>query len=123
MNAIEQAVATYQPACLLALFSGGHDSVTSTHLAAQHPMFRAVVHVNTGIGIEQTREYVRQVCHDQGWTLIEECAPEGWYDRRCLEKGMPGGPIQQGIMYQRLNDDQVREVVSTLSVWQGEAVW
>lgn len=122
MNAIEQAVATYQPACLLALFSGGHDSVTSTHLAAQHPMFRAVVHVNTGIGIEQTREYVRQVCHDQRWPLIEECAPAGWYDQNCLTKGMPGGPAQHGIMYQRLKDDQVRRVVRRYQRRRGDTV-
>jgi 3'-phosphoadenosine 5'-phosphosulfate sulfotransferase (PAPS reductase)/FAD synthetase len=31
---IDQAVAEYSPAGVLALFSGGHDSVTSTHIAA-----------------------------------------------------------------------------------------
>src|SRR5215510_12342595 len=98
LEVIEQAVLEYQPACVLGLFSGGHDSVTSTHIAAQHPAFRGVLHVNTGIGIEETREYVRQVCRDQGWPLIEEHA---------MEKGLPGGPIDHGIMYQRLKDDQV----------------
>src|SRR5262252_6563634 len=122
LSAIEQAIAEFQPACLLALFSGGHDSVTSTHLAAQHPMFRAVVHVNTGIGIEETREYVRQVCSDQGWPLIEECAPAGWYDQNCLTKGMPGGPMQHGIMYQRLKDDQVRAVVRRFKRRKGDTV-
>jgi len=122
MGAIEQALAEYEPACLLALFSGGHDSVTSTHLAAQQPTFRAVVHVNTGIGVEDTREYVRQVCRDQGWPLIEECAPSGWYERNCLTKGMPGGPIDHGIMYQRLKDDQVRAVVRRFKRRRGDTV-
>ena len=122
MSAIEQALAEYQPACLLALFSGGHDSVTSTHIATQQPAFRAVVHINTGIGIEETREYVRQVCRDQGWPLIEECAPAGWYDQNCLAKGMPGGPMQHGIMYQRLKDDQVRAVVRRFKRRTGDTV-
>jgi len=122
VSAIEQAIASYQPACILALFSGGHDSVCSTHLAAQHPAFKAVVHVNTGIGVEQTREYVRQVCRDQGWPLLEECAPEGWYDANCLKMGMPGGPGQHGIMYQRLKDDQVRAVVRRHKRRRGDTV-
>jgi 3'-phosphoadenosine 5'-phosphosulfate sulfotransferase (PAPS reductase)/FAD synthetase len=119
---IAQALTTYQPACLLALFSGGHDSVVSTHIAAQHPAFRAVVHINTGIGIEQTREYVRQICHDQGWPLIEEHAPDDWYDHNCLTAGMPGGPVQHGIMYQRLKDDQVRRVVRHHQRHRGDTV-
>jgi 3'-phosphoadenosine 5'-phosphosulfate sulfotransferase (PAPS reductase)/FAD synthetase len=122
MDAIEQALVAYQPACLLALFSGGHDSVTSTHLAARHPAFRAAVHINTGIGIEQTREYVREVCRDQGWPLIEEYAPAGWYDANCLAVGMPGGPAQHGIMYQRLKDDQLRAVVRRFKRRRGDTV-
>lgn len=122
LGVIDQAVTEYQPACVLALFSGGHDSVTSTHIAAQHPAFRAVVHVNTGIGIEQTREYVRETCRAQGWPLIEEHAPDGWYDQRCLEKGMPGGPVHHGIMYQRLKDGQVRAVVRRFQRRRGDTV-
>ena len=122
MSAIEEAVAKYQPACLLGLFSGGHDSVCSTFLAAQHPLFRAVLHVNTGIGIEQTRDYVRQICSRFGWPLIEAHAPAGWYERRCLERGMPGGPVQHGIMYQRLKDDQLRRVVREHQRRRGDTV-
>ena len=122
LEVIYGAVLDFEPACVLALFSGGHDSIVSTHIAAQHPAFRAVVHVNTGIGIEQTREYVRQVCRDQGWPLYEEHAPKGWYDRNCLEKGMPGGPGQHGIMYQRLKDDQVRRVVRRHKRRRGDTV-
>jgi len=122
LGVIEQATLEYGPACVLGLFSGGHDSVTSTHIAAQHPAFRGVLHVNTGIGIEETREYVRQICHDQGWPLIEEHAPDGWYEQNCLAKGMPGGPIQHGLMYQRLKDDQVRCVVRRYQRRRGDTV-
>ena len=37
---IDQAVAEHKPSHVFALFSGGHDSLTSTHIAAQHPSFR-----------------------------------------------------------------------------------
>jgi 3'-phosphoadenosine 5'-phosphosulfate sulfotransferase (PAPS reductase)/FAD synthetase len=119
---IDAAVAEHDPAAVFALFSGGHDSVTSTHIAAQHPAFKAVVHVNTGIGIEQTREYVRQVCHDQGWPLLELKAPEGLYEQRCRDHGMPGGPIQHGIMYQLLKDDQIRQLVRDYKRFKGDRV-
>jgi 3'-phosphoadenosine 5'-phosphosulfate sulfotransferase (PAPS reductase)/FAD synthetase len=119
---IDAAVAEHDPAHVVALFSGGHDSVTSTHIASQHPSFTAVVHVNTGIGIEETREYVRQVCHDQDWPLLELKAPEGLYEQRCRDHGMPGGPIQHGIMYQLLKDDQIRQLVRDYKRFKGDRV-
>jgi len=122
LEVIDQAIAEHRPGSIFALFSGGHDSVTSTHLTAQHPAFTAVVHVNTGIGIEETRDYVRQTCHDQGWPLLELHAPAGWYEKRCLERGMPGGPQQHGIMYQRLKDDQLRQLVREYKRHRGDRV-
>jgi len=119
---IDGAIAEHNPARVFALFSGGHDSVTSTHIAAQHPSFSGVAHVNTGIGIEETREYVRQVCRDQGWPLIELHAPEGLYEQRCRAYGMPGGPIQHGIMYQLLKDDQIRQLVRDHKRFKGDRV-
>jgi 3'-phosphoadenosine 5'-phosphosulfate sulfotransferase (PAPS reductase)/FAD synthetase len=122
LDVISQAVEDHQPAHVFALFSGGHDSLTSTHIAASHPSFRGVVHVNTGIGIEETREFVRDTCRDQGWPLNELRTPDGLYERRCLEFGMPGGPIQHGIMYQLLKDDQLRELVRTHKRFRGDRV-
>jgi 3'-phosphoadenosine 5'-phosphosulfate sulfotransferase (PAPS reductase)/FAD synthetase len=110
---LDLAVADYQPAGVFGMFSGGHDSLCSTHIAAQHPSFSGVLHVNTGIGIEETREYVRQTCDRFGWRLYEVRAPEGLYERRCLQYGMPGGPVEHGIMYQLLKDEQVRIHVRT----------
>ena len=48
-------VAEHRPVKTFALFSGGHDSICSTHLAMESGVADAVVHVNTGIGIPQTR--------------------------------------------------------------------
>ena len=82
-----------------ALFSGGHDSLCATWVAAQHPLFRGVIHLNTGIGIEQTREFVRETCAQQSWPLIEIQAPEGRYDQLVLERGgFPYGVLSHNVM-------------------------
>jgi 3'-phosphoadenosine 5'-phosphosulfate sulfotransferase (PAPS reductase)/FAD synthetase len=70
-----------------ALFSGGHDSLCATAVAADDPEFAGVVHINTGIGIDETREFVRDTCAAQGWPLTELHAPAGEYERLVLERG------------------------------------
>lgn len=72
---------------LYALFSGGHDSLCSTVVASEHPLFRGAVHINTGIGIEETREFVRETCEEHGWPLTELHAPEGRYEEMVLTRG------------------------------------
>ena len=82
-----------------AMFSGGHDSLCATHLAAQHPLFRGVVHINTGIGIGETREFVRDTCQQHGWPLHEVTAPEGKYEEMVLGRGgFPYGTASHNSM-------------------------
>ena len=88
---IDRIVEEHAPVAVFALFSGGHDSLVNTHLTAQHPRFAGVVHLNTGIGIEETREFVRETCQEWGWPLIERWPPRVTYEQMCLERGMPGG--------------------------------
>lgn len=111
------AIEREDPSHVFALFSGGHDSLCSTHLAASHPRFSGVVHCNTGIGIEQTREFVRKVCADQGWPLIER-EPDRFSYRDLIlgaggYEGFPGGPKSHMRFYyylkQRTIDAIVRE--------------
>lgn len=70
-----------------ALFSGGHDSLCSTVLASRMDGFEGVLHINTGIGIEETRQFVRSTCAERGWPLTELHAPEGEYERLVLTRG------------------------------------
>jgi 3'-phosphoadenosine 5'-phosphosulfate sulfotransferase (PAPS reductase)/FAD synthetase len=96
---INDAEAEYQPVALFGLFSGGHDSLTSTALAARHPAFTAAVHINTGIGIEDTREFVRETCRAEGWPLIE-LRSEAVYEDLVLQRGgFPSGPKSHSSMY------------------------
>jgi 3'-phosphoadenosine 5'-phosphosulfate sulfotransferase (PAPS reductase)/FAD synthetase len=108
---LDEAIAEHQPSHVFAMFSGGHDSLVSTHLTAQHPRFSGVVHINTGIGIEETREFVRRTCERHGWPLLEYRAREGLYEERCLKWGMPGGPKHHEIMYHLLKDDQIKRLI------------
>lgn len=70
-----------------ALFSGGHDSLCSTVLASRMDGFAGVLHINTGIGVEETRQFVRSTCAEQGWPLTELRAPSGEYERLVLTRG------------------------------------
>jgi 3'-phosphoadenosine 5'-phosphosulfate sulfotransferase (PAPS reductase)/FAD synthetase len=122
MNALDQkiaqarriigdAIAEHNPVAIFAGLSGGHDSLTVAHLAIEHlgaDRCRAL-HINTGIGIERTRVYVRQTCAALGWDLVERTTKESWEDF-VYKHGFPG-PAQHNRMYQRLKERVVREVV------------
>jgi 3'-phosphoadenosine 5'-phosphosulfate sulfotransferase (PAPS reductase)/FAD synthetase len=112
-------VARHGPSHTFALFSGGHDSLCSTHLAMASGLAAAVVHVNTGIGIERTRRFVRDTCRGYGWPLIELHPPPPPYrDRHGRPWGEPGqtpyeamvirwgfpGPSGHTLMYNRLKE-------------------
>lgn len=102
---LDIAVRRYKPVAVYGLMSGGHDSLMATHMASQHPAFTGAVHVNTGIGVEETREFVRRVCREQGWPLMEYRATEQGqdYDELIMEHGFPG-PFHHTKMYNRLKE-------------------
>lgn len=99
-------------AATVALFSGGDDSTTLAHLFRDRIDFAA--HANTGIGIEQTRQFVRQTCADWGVPLLERHPPAGdTYRDLVLSHGFPG-PGQHFKMYQRLKERCLRQVRNEL---------
>lgn len=91
------------------LFSGGNDSTTLAHLML--PLASHAIHANTGIGIEATRQFVRDTCKTWGLPLIEKHPPPGsTYREMVLEHGFPG-PGMHWKMYTRLKErclDQAR---------------
>lgn len=80
LKVINEAHTLYSPSHVFALFSGGHDSLSATAITAKHPRFTAAVHINTGIGIKETREFVRETCRDEGWPLLEYHPPISYRD-------------------------------------------
>ena len=57
---IRAAVKRWNPVAVVGLYSGGNDSTTMMHLLRPHLTHAA--HINTGIGIDETRTFVRDTC-------------------------------------------------------------
>ena len=99
---IDDAIAKYDIKQVYALFSGGHDSLTTTHVTAQHPLFKGVLHIDTGIGIPQTKQYVIDTCEQQGWPLF--IYKSAWdYVQLVTKFGFPG-PDLHSVMYRMLKE-------------------
>jgi 3'-phosphoadenosine 5'-phosphosulfate sulfotransferase (PAPS reductase)/FAD synthetase len=95
------------------LFSGGGDSTVLAHLFRN--MATHAVHANTGIGIEETREFVRATCATWELPLIERHVPRDCdtYAAIVRERGFPG-PGQHYKMFQRLKERAIRAVTQEL---------
>lgn len=106
---LDEAVALHQPTHIIGLFSGGHDSLAACHAASHHPLFSGVAHINTGIGVEATREYARATAARLGWSFREYHPPVS-YDDIVLEHGFPG-PGGHFYMYVRLKERCLEQLV------------
>ncbi len=90
------------------LWSGGSDSNVLAHLMRDRATHAA--HANTGIGIEQTRQHVRDTCARWSLPLIEKHPPPGsTYRELVLDQGFPG-KAHHWKMYQRLKERCLRQV-------------
>lgn len=88
------------------LFSGGADSLTLTHLLRDEADYAG--HANTTIGVEETREFVRQTCKNWNLPLLERTAPTSYRDL-VIERGFPG-PAMHYKMYQRLKERPLEQI-------------
>lgn len=119
LDRLDTAIRTYKPIAVFGLFSGGHDSFSAAYVASMHPAFTAAVHINTGIGIRATREYVIQTCVDRNWKLLEYKATENVNAKGALDPQVYGdlvkrdgfpGPHGHGMMYARLKARQLQRI-------------
>lgn len=94
------------------LWSGGNDSNVVAHWARD--IMTHVIHANTGIGIEQTRQHVRDWSERWGKPLLEKHPPVS-YREMVLERGFPG-PMQHWKMYTRLKERCIDEARRDLGV-------
>jgi 3'-phosphoadenosine 5'-phosphosulfate sulfotransferase (PAPS reductase)/FAD synthetase len=98
--ALAEHFTRHKVAATAIMFSGGKDSTVLAHLFRDRADL--AVHINTGIGIEQTREFVRATC--RAWSLpLREYHPPVPYRDLVLERGFPG-PAQHWKMYTRLKE-------------------
>jgi 3'-phosphoadenosine 5'-phosphosulfate sulfotransferase (PAPS reductase)/FAD synthetase len=100
-------------AAIVVLFSGGNDSTTLAHLFRREADYAA--HANTTVGIEETRDFVRNTCEEWGLPLIERKPPResDHYRALVLDQGFPG-PAMHFKMFQRLKERALMQVRSEL---------
>lgn len=120
---LEEAIRKYDPTHVIAMFSGGPDSQVATHIVKDHPRFSFVCHINTGIGIPQTREFVRKTVEEWGVPFKEYRAAENLdrngnpdpqiYEEMVLQYGFPGPPMHKK-MYNRLKERPLRQMIREL---------
>jgi 3'-phosphoadenosine 5'-phosphosulfate sulfotransferase (PAPS reductase)/FAD synthetase len=106
---LDEAVRKFDPSHMFALFSGGHDSLCSSHVTSLHPNFSGAAHINTTIGIEETRRFVRKTSEELGWNLKEYYPPVSYRDI-ILKQGFPG-PGGHRYMYTRLKERCIRQLI------------
>lgn len=90
--------------------SGGHDSTAMLWAVAESDELEldGVVHLNTGIGAEYTRQYVRKQCARLGLPFIEvrQPDPEQRYGPKVIKHGFPGAnPIAHEMHRRDLKQD------------------
>lgn len=118
---IHRAIEMHEPKAVIALYSGGHDSVTATAVvAAAVPDRIQVAHIDTGIGIPETQQHVVETCETMGWPLsiyraAENVKADGTPDPQIyrdivIEHGFPG-PAAHRFMYSKLKQRQIRRLV------------
>lgn len=114
---LDEALASHPITGTYWLFSGGNDSVIVGHLLRGR--YDAVLHVNTGTGIPQTTEHVREVAATWNETLHELHPKNRYEDLICgrviagsgpnagwrpIWKGFPG-PAGHKVMYRQLKNE------------------
>lgn len=93
-------------------FSGGTDSMLCLHFMKELGIPFKAFHANTGIGVEKTREFVRDHCKNEAIELVEIRAKEDCgqdYEKMVLAHGFPGAAMH-GRMYQKLKERPIREL-------------
>lgn len=92
------------------LFSGGNDSLVTTHYIIEQTDldYEFVIYLDTGIGLPENREFVRQVCEEYGWDFQVVETPKD-YEEVVKEHGFPG-PNSHTYMYIWLKERALREL-------------
>lgn len=122
---LDEAHGRHKPAHVVGMFSGGNDSLVTVWTLSLWAKARGVpfvvAHINTGIGVEETRLHVRQTVPAMGWKLLEFKTDPAHYVRmvtgqerhRSIPGGFPG-PTLHSMYYRELKDRRVDELLRTL---------
>jgi 3'-phosphoadenosine 5'-phosphosulfate sulfotransferase (PAPS reductase)/FAD synthetase len=109
---LDRVVLEHNASAVWAMFSGGDDSLATALVTSQAIQFRGCLHIDTGIGIPDTQEFVIETCQSRGWPLkIYRATDQGQsYDDLVIERGFPG-PAMHFKMYCRLKERALRAFI------------
>lgn len=107
---IREALTTHRVVKSFVMFSGGRDSLATAFATWDLLPDPTLLHINTGIGIRQTREFVRATAKAQGWPLLEVHPPGRTFEGMVGTDGMPG-PAAHFFTYVWLKERAVKAVV------------
>lgn len=99
---LDAVTAEHKASGVWALFSGGDDSLATAIVTSQSAGFCGCLHIDTGIGIPETQQFVRETCQRQGWPLKVYHSPYD-YAALAIRYGFPG-PAAHFRMYIRLKE-------------------
>jgi 3'-phosphoadenosine 5'-phosphosulfate sulfotransferase (PAPS reductase)/FAD synthetase len=121
---LRAAVDEFKPAAIYSLFSGGHDSLVATHMAMSTGLPNAVVHVDTGVGLAATAQFVFDVCRQQQWPLNILRARWLGQDYEDIVEALGGfpGPGSHGRCYNRLKERAIRSLIKNAPKQRGDLV-
>lgn len=111
LDILDRAYKHWRPNWIFLLYSGGYDSVCSTHIG--NAWAKAVLHgrvkvisADTGVAADGWREYVTRVANREGWTheIWDNPNPEFYYDNT-REFGFPyTKPMHGTVIYRNLKE-------------------
>lgn len=109
----DKAVSDFKPKAVVLMFSGGDDSLTTYHVAKELGIgFDYVIHGNTGTGIKETTDFVRNEVVAMGDKYLEADAGTSYIDY-VLRKGFFGvGEMAHNYSYHVLKITHFRTIVS-----------
>lgn len=96
----------------IAMFSGGYDSLVSTHYVMEELGGDVVLHIDTGTGIDENMEYVRFVCNWFGWDL-EIIEPDVSLEEFAIQYGFPKAAAHSWI-YRNLKQNPLSKFVTQI---------
>lgn len=111
----------------IALFSGGNDSMVSTHYTMEKGPGELVLHIDTTIGIDETQQFVKDVCDKYNWEL-KIISGKRSFKEFVKEYGFPK-PGNHNYVYRYLKEHAIGSFVSDCyftptmytGVWKGES--
>lgn len=109
----EDALKEFQPKATIAMVSGGNDSAVAYHVVKEIGVpIDYIFHINTGTGIQQTTEFVREYYGSEEPEYVEPSAGNA-FEKYVKRKGFIGkGEWAHTIAYHILKAGPMRKAIS-----------